>query len=68
MTLAQSNAFPEDTASQCLLSGLTKREYFAISCLQSLIVEKYQAGWAFPKAVEESVQLADLLIAELNKE
>jgi hypothetical protein len=31
-----------------------------------LIVEK--AEWTFPKAVEQSVQIADLLIAELNKE
>jgi hypothetical protein len=43
--------------------GLSVREYFAIECLQSLIHDKAD----LPSIVKRAVQIADMLIEELEK-
>ena len=54
--------------------GLSKREYFAIKCLQGLLADSTMAypdceiSETMKHVISQSVRLADLLIAELNKE
>jgi hypothetical protein len=45
--------------------GISIREYFAIKCLQSLIHDK--AEFVYPLMVKQAVQIADMLIEELEK-
>lgn len=50
--------------------GLTKREYFAIRCMQGLMAtfpEKSNTEAIIELLPQNSVTLADLLIEELNK-
>ena len=50
------------------IGGLTKREYFAGLAMQSVMKKiKKQEGWMKIGAIH-SVQMADALIAALNKE
>lgn len=47
--------------------GLTKREYFAAIAMQGMIHKmKPEIGW-MKKCAIHSIQMADALIAELNK-
>jgi hypothetical protein len=45
--------------------GISLREYFAIQCLQSLIHNR--ADHMYPTLVKQAVEIADLLIDELEK-
>ena len=45
------------------MEGISIREYFAIKCLQPLIHNKAD----LPSAVKKAVQIADMLIEELEK-
>lgn len=62
------------TGTQAQISGLTKREIFAMSAMQSLIkvywedVDSYPSASAMLKCLSESsVEHADALLAELNR-
>lgn len=47
-----------------ICAGLTKREYFAAMAMQAVITHYGCGSWS----VEEIVQCADALIAEMNRE
>ena len=47
-------------------AGISIREYFAIKCLQSLLINDKAAD--LPSVVKTSVEIADLLIEELEKD
>jgi len=72
MCNANEPAMPVLTQSPSLQNaaslGLTKREYFAGLALQGIIANcYYQSGISRESHIKESVVLADLLIAELDK-
>ena len=46
--------------------GISIRAYFAIKCLQSLLIHDKAAD--LPSVVKTSVEIADLLIEELEKD
>ena len=48
------------------IEGISIRAYFAIKCLQSLIHDKSVAD--LPEVVKQAVQIADLLVEELEKD
>lgn len=65
-TEPNDNAFPivESKEAQSLELGLTKREYFAAMAMQGLASK---TGWSAMEVAIGSVDIADLLIKELNK-
>ena len=58
-------AYPTEPCTDEVFGGLTKREYFAIHALYSL---KGGGYGSFSDMAIDAVQVADALIAELNKE
>lgn len=48
-------------------TGLTKREYFAVMAMQSIIQNKDGLDIKIERIVESAVDTADALIEELNK-
>jgi len=48
-------------------TGLTKREYFAVMVIQSIIQNKDGFDIKIERIVESAVDTADALIEELNK-
>ena len=54
-------AFPSETNNNFYL-GLTKREYFAVLAMQGMCAGRNMCS------VKDAVELADLLLTELNKE
>lgn len=50
-----------------LTDGLTKREYFALMVMQSIIQNKDGLDIKIERIVESAVDTADALIEELNK-
>lgn len=66
-----SNAFPEyDIYDERLVgcsSGLTKREYFAIRCLQSILINGNGVN-ACKEKVRYSIEIADELIRQLDQQ
>ena len=48
-------------------TGLTKREYFALMVIQSIIQNKDGLDIKIERIVESAVDTADALIEELNK-
>ena len=45
--------------------GISIRDYFAIQCLKTLIHDKAES--TYPLMVKQAVQIADMLIDELEK-
>lgn len=49
-------------------AGLTKREYFAAMAMQGILANPHQNDLSINLMVEYSVDCADLLIEQLNKD
>ncbi len=70
MTNPNDAAFAEVIAfdnEHHLAGGLTKREYFAIHAMQSLISAGADTNWTERNFAIGGINMADALIAELNK-
>lgn len=59
---------PNDTICQAIGEGLTKREHFAGLAMQGYCAYQHAPHCDAVNVAEYAVQLADALIAELNKE
>jgi hypothetical protein len=57
------NVYPTDVYGEHRVDQMSVREYFAIECLQSIIRDRSD----LPSIVKRAVQIADLLIEELEK-
>lgn len=67
MENGEKGAFAVDGKSM-LQTGLTKREYFAGLAMQSYVNNLYSSGIrTLEDAAKRSVQMADALLAELEK-
>ena len=62
-------AFPSETNNNFYL-GLTKREYFAVLAMQGYCGGEFtgQSGMSPESIAKWSVEMADALLTELNKE
>lgn len=49
------------------ISGLTKREMFAMVAMQGLLVNSERNGLTFDTATAQAIKCADALLAELEK-
>jgi hypothetical protein len=74
ITLNKQGAFSSQSVDNCnlyLQEGLTKREYFAGLAMQATDLEayarEYGIKWAH-KVAQDSVLMADALLAELDKQ
>jgi hypothetical protein len=57
------NVYPTDVYGEHRVDQMSVREYFAINILQSIIRDRSD----LPSIVKRAVQIADLLIEELEK-
>jgi len=48
-------------------AGITKRELFAMACMQAMICDQDRA-WEIETMAEDAIKFADGLLLELNKE
>lgn len=61
----EQTAFPCNVNEYC---GMLLRDYFAAQILPSLMLRWKEPGYSDDSAIHESYRLADLMLAERNKE